>query len=94
MPSKQARISVLVRPGATRNAVVSFVNGAWHVKVAAAPAKGKANRELIAFLSEALGVSKARVNILSGHTTRRKVLAIDGVSPEEVTKRLEAKASS
>ena len=68
MPGEQARISVLVRPGATRNEVVSFVNGAWHVKVAAPPEKGKANRELIAFLSEALGLSKARVNILSGHT--------------------------
>jgi len=52
------------------------------------PIKGKANRELITFLSWLLGVGKGSVNIIKGHTTRNKVVAVDGLSREEVMKRL------
>jgi len=52
------------------------------------PIKGKANRELITFLSWLLGVGRGSVNIIKGHTTRNKVVAVDGLSREEVMKRL------
>ena len=40
---------------------------------------GKANRELIRVLSEALGVTSAQVCITRGGTTRRKTVRIDGI---------------
>ncbi len=73
MPSNQAKILLLVHPGAAKNEVVSFADGVWQVRVAAPPVKGKANKELIAFLSKVLGVSKGSVTIIKGHTGRRKV---------------------
>jgi len=39
-------------------------------------------------------VGKDSVNIIKGHTTRNKVVAIDGLSREEVMKRLSPKPFS
>ena len=84
-----AIISVRVHPGARKNEVLSFSSGGLEVKVAALPEKGKANKELIDFLSELLGVSKSRLTILGGQTSRSKLAAIDGLSQEGVLERLQ-----
>ncbi len=41
-----------------------------------APEKNKANEEVVAVFSEKLGIPKSLVTIISGVTSRRKVLAI------------------
>ena len=84
----EVKISLRVYPNASRNEMLGFTDGVLRVKISAPPIKGKANRELITFLSRLLGVSKDSVNIMRGHTTRNKVVAIDGLSREEVMKRL------
>ena len=84
----EVKIPLRVYPDASRNEMVGFTDGVLRVKVSAPPIKGKANRELITFLSRLLGVGKGSVNIIKGHTTRNKVVAIDGLSREEVMKRL------
>ncbi len=84
----EAKISLRVYPNAGRNEMVGFGDGILRVKISAPPSKGKANRELITFLSRLLGVSKGSVNIIKGDTTRNKVIAIDGLSRAEVIKRL------
>ena len=81
-------LSLRVRPSAARNEVVGFTDGVLEVRVAAPPVKGKANQELIAFLSQTLGVSKSRLNIIKGQTSRHKVIAIAGLSQEEIIRRL------
>ena len=84
----EVRISLRVYPGASRNEVVGFADGVLRVKVSAPPIRGKANRELIAFLSQLLGVGKDGVDIIKGHTTRNKIVAIGGLSRDEVMRRL------
>jgi len=84
----EVKISLRVYPGAGRNEVVGFTDGVLRVKVSAPPTRGQANRELITFLSQLLGVGKGSVDIIKGHTTRNKVVAIAGLSQEEVMKRL------
>jgi len=84
----KAEISVRVHPNAVRNEVTGVTDGVWQVRVSAAPVKGKANKELIAFLSRLLGVGKSQIGIIKGHTTRNKVIAIDGLSQEDIMKRL------
>lgn len=59
------------------------------MKVAAPPIKGRANRELVAFLAHLLGVSKGEVIIVKGFTSREKLLEIRGISQEEALERLE-----
>jgi uncharacterized protein (TIGR00251 family) len=84
----ETRISLHVYPNAPRNQVVGFSGGVLGIRVAAPPLKGQANRELVAFLSQLLGVSQGRLAILKGHTSRNKLVAVSGLSREEVIKRL------
>jgi len=86
----EARISLRVYPNAGRNEMAGFADGVLRVKISAPPIKGKANKELITYLSQLLGVGRGSVNIIKGHTTRSKVVAIDSLSREEIMKRLSA----
>lgn len=85
---KEAKISLHVYPNAPRNQVVGFSDGVLGVKVAAPPVRGQANRELVAFLSQLLGVGQSRLAILKGHTSRNKLISVSGLSQEEVIRRL------
>ncbi len=81
-------ISVRLYPNATKNELIGLSHGVWQVRVAAPPVKGKANKELISFLGKVLGVGKSSVSIVQGHTSRSKLIAIDGLTQEEIMKRL------
>jgi uncharacterized protein (TIGR00251 family) len=85
---RRVEISLRVHPNAARNGVVGFADGVWRLKIAAPPVKGRANRELITFLAQKLGLSKGSLTIIKGHTSRNKVIAIDGLTQEEITGRL------
>ena len=87
-------VTVRVYPNATKNEVVSFNDGVWLVKISAPPVKGKANKELINFLSKVLGVGRSSLSITKGHTTRSKLIAVDGLTQEELMKRLSSSVSS
>jgi len=91
--NETASVSVVVQPSASRNEVVGFEDGVLRVKIAAPPVKGKANRELVDFLSKRLGVSKGSITIEKGLTSRRKVVAIEGLSKDEVLRGLGATSS-
>ncbi len=90
----EAQISLRVYPNASRNEMTGFTDEVLRVKISAPPIKGKANRELVTFLSRLLGMGKGSINIIKGHTTRNKVIVIDGLSREEVMKRLVPKPFS
>jgi len=83
------RLTVKVRPGTSRTEIAGLTDGVWQIRVAAAPEKGKANRELTEFLSKRLGVSKSRITIERGLTARVKVVAVEGLSIEEVNRVLQ-----
>jgi uncharacterized protein (TIGR00251 family) len=84
----QARISVRVTPNAIRNEVVSFDEGTLRIIITAPPLKGKANHELVDFLSQWLDLVRGEVAITRGHTSRDKIVAIYGLSQEKALKLL------
>ncbi|HJX36347.1 MAG TPA: DUF167 domain-containing protein [Dehalococcoidales bacterium] len=88
MTEKPVRIAVQGHPGAKRNEVVRFEEGVWHIKIAAPPMEGKANKELIEFLSELLDISKSRIGIDKGATGRRKLIELEGITQEATEERL------
>ncbi len=90
MPDVQTRISIKVQPNAGRNEVVGLANGVWKIKIGAPPDKGKANKELIEFLSEVLGLRKDSILIIKGETSHNKIIGIEGLMESEVTKHLES----
>jgi uncharacterized protein len=85
------QISIKVQPNAGRNEVVGSSGSVWKIKIAAAPDKGKANKELIDFLSDKLNIKKAQISILRGQTSHNKVLLIDGLNEGEVEARMMGK---
>ena len=83
-----ARFRVRVVPRARRSEVAGLWGDCLKVRRAAPPVEGAANRELVAFLAQALGVRPAQVEILSGASSREKLIAVEGVGPQEVEQRL------
>ena len=92
MKQESARLVVQVQPNASANRVVRFEEGVWYLKIAAAPIKGKANRELIKFLSDRLGVKKSSITIEKGHNSRRKVITVEGMGEVKLTIDKDSKA--
>lgn len=88
MAELETRLLVQVSPNAARNAVEGFRGKVVRVRIAAPPVQGKANKELIAFLSEVLKVGKSDIRILKGHTLRNKMLGVKNLTQEEMTERL------
>ena len=87
--SESIRLAVKVTPNAGRNEITGFKEGVLQVKIAAPPEKGKANKELTDFLSETLGMKKSSILIIKGQTSRNKVIVIEGISGDEVLKRIQ-----
>ena len=85
---KSHRLAVKVTPNAGRNEITGFSDGVLQVKIAAPPERGKANRELAVFLGQTLGVKKSSISIVKGQASRNKIIAIEGMSRDEIIKRL------
>jgi len=54
------------------------------ISLTAPPVDGRANEALIEFIAELLRIQRARIALLSGTTSRMKVLRITGKSAAEV----------
>ncbi len=87
------RVRLRVVPNAKRSEFVGRHGDALKVKIAAPALEGRANGELIEFLSEALGVGRREVTLVSGEKSRDKLVEIAGLDAEEVVSRLERPAS-
>ena len=83
-PRGAVRFEVRVQPRASRTELAGLHGGALKVRVAAPPVDAAANRALIGFLAECLGVARRSVRIVAGETSRTKVLEADGVTPEQI----------
>src|SRR5690349_10264314 len=86
--SDALRFPVRVRPGASRTAVGGrYGADALVVAVSARAVDGAANRAVVEALTSALGAPRGAVEIVSGHTSRSKIVAVEG-DPALLTSRL------
>ncbi len=74
------RFRIKVVPGASRTRIAGELDGALKLVVAAPPEKGRANRQVVALLSGALGVRAAQVRIESGRGSAYKLCSVSGVT--------------
>lgn len=88
MSKNEAHIPLRVQAEAKNSELVDLAEGILRVKVTAPAREGKANAAVVALLSRALGVPRAHVRILRGHTSRDKVVAIEGMNTEDARARL------
>ena len=71
-------IRIKVIPKSSKSELAGYLpDGTWKIKIAAAPEKGKANRALLDFLAQHLGVAKSRIHIVSGETSQLKRVHVD-----------------
>ena len=62
---------------------------ALRIRLTAPPVDGAANEALVRFLAERLEVPRSAVaDLMAGPGSRAKVVAVDGIGPEEAARRL------
>ena len=82
-------IDVRVIPRASRAGPAGVRDGALLLRLHAPPVEGAANAEVVDILADMLGVPRGAVTILSGHRSRRKRVAVAGITLEAATRALE-----
>ena len=66
-----------VQPGAKRTEVAGWHGDALKIRLAAPPVDGKANSELLRFLSDAFDVPLRNVTLVRGESSRQKIVRIE-----------------
>lgn len=77
-------LSVRIHPATRTNAITGIHAGMLKISLTTPPVDGNANAALIAFVADALQLSKARIVILTGIASRNKTLKITGKNAAEV----------
>ena len=90
MGSPTTRLRLRVSPGASRSEIVGMRGDSWHVRVTAAPERGRANDAVLRLLADRLRVPRTRLSVVSGHAGRDKVVELEGLDREEAARRLES----
>lgn len=71
---------VKVSAGAKKTRLTGRHGDAVKISIQSPPVDGKANKELVAFLSKYLDVPKSSVRILRGETSNFKLILVSGMS--------------
>ena len=82
---------VHVAPRASKNEIQGRYGDAIKIRLTAPPVEGAANEALIEFLADRLGVPRRQVEILSGTSSRDKLVRVVGLTPAEVEQQLALK---
>jgi len=84
-------LTIRVTPRARRTEVAGMLeDGTIRIRVAAPPVEGKANEELLSFLSKALHVRRNRIEVVAGEKGLDKLVSIRDLTPAQVQARLTA----
>lgn len=71
------KYNIKVIPKSSRTEIIEQKNDYLKIKLKAIPEKGKANTELIKFLSKYFKTSKSNIQIIKGETGRNKIVKIN-----------------
>ena len=77
-----SKFKIKVIPKSSKNEILIGTDGLLKVKVTAPPVDGKANEAVIKLLSKELGIKKSQIAIVSGQTSKIKVIELKEVKDE------------
>ncbi len=83
-----ATFAVKIHPRARKNAITGELGDALKLSLTAPPVEDRANEACIEFFANLLKVPRSSVTIASGDTSRRKIIRVEGLTAEELGKRL------
>jgi len=85
-----AHIKIKLLPRSSKSRIMGMEGEFYRVKVNSPPVDGEANKELVSLISKKLKVPKGSIEIISGRTSRMKVLCVQGIDKETVTRLMQA----
>ena len=74
------RVAIYLSPRASRNKITGFHDGALKIAIQAPPVDNAANEALILFLADTFDLSRRSVQIVSGLSSRRKTVMLEGLA--------------
>jgi hypothetical protein len=83
-----AFIVVRVTPRAGRDEIAGWQGDELRVRLRAPPVDGRANEALLRLLASRLDVPPSSIELVSGATARVKRVRVEGLSQEELRRRL------
>jgi uncharacterized protein len=87
-PESPVTLSIRIQPRASKNEIVTLSGGGLKIRLTAPPVDGAANEALVKFLADTLSIPKSHVEIVSGHTSREKIVQMHGISKAEAERLL------
>lgn len=76
------RVVIKVKPGASRDEISTDAEGNLSVRIRAKPIEGEANDYLVKYLAAEFDISRGKIQLEKGATSRVKRIAID-ISQQE-----------
>lgn len=92
--SQGVLIPVIAQPGAKRNAIVKFHDGAVKIAVNQPPDKGLANEAILEVLAKALDLPTRSLELVAGATSRRKMVLVRDAEMELIRQALTQQLAS
>ncbi|HUF53270.1 MAG TPA: DUF167 domain-containing protein [Dehalococcoidia bacterium] len=85
-----AYLRVRVTPGAREAGLSGWHQGTLRLKVREPAEKGRANDAVVRLLADKLGVAPTSVSLKRGAASREKLFEVEGLSEEEILRRIGA----
>ena len=83
-------LAIKLQPRSSANAIGEPMGAELRVKVTAPPVDAAANEALLRLLADTLDCPRGRVELVRGHTSRHKIIKLQGLAAGEVLKKLRA----
>ncbi len=78
-------------PKSSKNEICGIYSDSLKIKISAPPEDGKANKELINFLSDFLDISRNTITLVSGQASKKKTIQIDNTNANDILKKIKFK---
>ena len=82
-------VKVKIVPGSSKNKIVGVYDDALKITITAPPVEGKANKKCISYLAKCFDVAKSKIEIISGQTSKNKLIKIYGINLSEFLEKIE-----
>ncbi len=87
------RLEVWAQPGAKRTEIAGLHGDRLKIRLKSPPLDGRANQELIRFLSETLALPPRAIELVAGEAGRQKSLVLTGIALAEAAARLDGRTA-
>ncbi len=90
MSAAKSRLKLRVSPRSRRPGIAGRHGDAWKVRVAEPPEDGRANEAVLDLLARTLDLPRSRFALVSGHSSREKVVVLEGVEQAQTERLLDS----